>query len=250
MADAESKQGSKEISISILTQRWPLSAKQIYKLLKKELPITYQAVHKSLHELVDSKIVIKKAKEYCLNPDYITKMRKHWTAVEEKYKEHPDSKVGLIFGKRIVTPTAIYSFEQEHLIVGFIPSVFISKSTLQEFVESASKSTLERIAKKIAEKDYKYILGHMIEKSELGQNPLSMLNKLNELANDYYWGKVSYKKQGDAVEIKINSNLYVTNKGKHFYDKIYEYFMNILGYKLIKRNTLETTYTYKEVVKK
>lgn len=174
-------------------------------------------------------------------------MRKHWSIIESNYKEKKHSAISAVIRNRIVTPTAVYSFEKEQLKVGEIPSVFISKSTLQEFVEYSSKNTLEKIAKKIAAKDFEYIMKHMIDKSELRDNPLLLLERLNELANDYYWGQVSYKQNNCLVEIKIGSDTYASIKGKHFYDKIYFYFMQLLGYKLVKRNTLDTTYTYKKV---
>ena len=240
------KQGSKEIIVSILSQKWPLTTKEIYNILKRHVSVSYQAVHKSLNELVSSRVVVRKGKKYCLNPDFVAKMKKHWSAIEENYKENSASKIGVFTGQKILTPTAVYSFEPTQLMVELIPSVFISKSTLQDFVESSSKKALEKIAKKVALKDKDYILENMATKEEVKQNSLLPLEKLNELANEYYWGKVSYKTKGDLVEVKINSDVYVSKKGKFFYDKLYEHFMNLLGYKLTKRNALETTSTYKK----
>lgn len=240
------KQGCKEIIVSILSQKWPLAAKEIYNILKRQVAVTYQAVHKSLNELVSSRVVARKGKRYCLNPDFVVKMKKHWSAIEESYKESSASKIGVFAGKKVLTPTAVYSFEPTQLMVELIPSVFISKSTLQDFVEAPSRQVLQKIAKRVALKDKNYILENMATKQEIKQNPLLPLEKLNELANEYYWGKVSYKTKGSLVEVKINSDVYTSKKGKFFYGKIYEHFMELSGYKLVKRNELETTTIYKK----
>lgn len=242
---SEGKTGTKDIIVSLLSQKWPLTVKEVWLSIRKHNNVSYQAIHKDLVELAFSKIIIKHGKNYSLNPSYISKMQKHWCAIDENYKEESGSSVGIITGNKVVTPTAIYSFEKNDLNVGFIPSVFISKATLQEFVENSSKNVLEEIAKKVAVRDFEYIISRMVERREFKNSPLVAIDKLNELAHDFYWGKVSCKKAGENIEIKIDSSVYTTKKGKFFYDKIYEYFMQILGYRLTKRNILETTYTYK-----
>ena len=56
---------TKETVIELLSREWPLTAKKIYRRLVKgyNISITYQAVHKSLTELTEKKILEKRAKK-------------------------------------------------------------------------------------------------------------------------------------------------------------------------------------------
>ena len=54
----KSKKDARALSIDVLKENWPLSAKEIYKQVKNEL--TYQAIHKSLKQLEEDQIIIKK----------------------------------------------------------------------------------------------------------------------------------------------------------------------------------------------
>jgi len=64
---------------------------------------------------------------------------------------------------------------------------------------------------------------------------------LNQLANEYYWGKVTYKQEGQNIELWIDSPVFTSPKAKFFYEKIYEHFMDIIGYKKKDSNPLENT---------
>lgn len=59
--------------IEILSKKWPLTAKKIYFELTKNysLPITYQAVHKTLKELNENKILEKTKEGYQINKSWI-----------------------------------------------------------------------------------------------------------------------------------------------------------------------------------
>jgi len=60
---------SKDLIFKILSEEWPLSAKEIYsrvaKISSKE--ISYQAVHKTLNSLIDERVFEKKDGKYLLN---------------------------------------------------------------------------------------------------------------------------------------------------------------------------------------
>ena len=65
------KKTTKQLIIEILAEEFPLGVKQIYLKLKKSKKVTYQAIHKALTELVDSKKVIAKERLYYLNKKWI-----------------------------------------------------------------------------------------------------------------------------------------------------------------------------------
>lgn len=68
---------TKELVILILTREWPLPIKKIYNEVKKESKqnLTYQAIHKTLKQLVDESILLKKQKKYALNPEWIQALK-------------------------------------------------------------------------------------------------------------------------------------------------------------------------------
>ncbi len=67
---------TKEKIIEILAERWPLTAKKIYKGLSKRyhLSLTYQAAYKALQELTENKILEKKKKGYLINKEWIERL--------------------------------------------------------------------------------------------------------------------------------------------------------------------------------
>src|SRR3989338_6355575 len=64
---------TKESIIKILSEKWPLTAKKIHNILKKDysLSLTYQATHKSLTELTKNNILEKSKQGYSLNKEWI-----------------------------------------------------------------------------------------------------------------------------------------------------------------------------------
>jgi len=64
---------TKERIIELLSNNWPLTAKKIYMSLAKEhnLSITYQAVHKSLQELIQNNILEKTKEGYSINKNWV-----------------------------------------------------------------------------------------------------------------------------------------------------------------------------------
>ena len=55
-----SKKNVKSAVIEILSLEWPLSAKEVYNKVKKitDKNITYQAVYKTIKELVEKKVIL------------------------------------------------------------------------------------------------------------------------------------------------------------------------------------------------
>ncbi len=62
--------------IELLSNKWPLTARKIYKKLARDyaLSITYQAVHKALKELTENKVLDKRKQGYLLNKEWIKQL--------------------------------------------------------------------------------------------------------------------------------------------------------------------------------
>lgn len=62
--------------IEILSAKWPLTAKKIYNQLVKghHLPITYQAAHKALQELVKDKVLEKRKEGYLVSREWVKRL--------------------------------------------------------------------------------------------------------------------------------------------------------------------------------
>jgi len=83
---AEDK-NTKDLIIHILSKQWPLTARKLFFILKNEhsLGITYQAVHKALNQLIGSKVIEKKDKEYRLSIDWLESLKKFVERSEVSY---------------------------------------------------------------------------------------------------------------------------------------------------------------------
>jgi len=59
--------------IEVLSENWPLSAKQIYNKLQRShgVSVSYQAVHKQLKLMLEEKIILKNEKNLSLNSEWI-----------------------------------------------------------------------------------------------------------------------------------------------------------------------------------
>jgi len=77
----------KDMTISILASEWPLSTKQIYNRVKKTgLSVSYQAVHKSLKELLEKNVIEKKRKKYKISLEWGEQLRMFGEKIESLYK--------------------------------------------------------------------------------------------------------------------------------------------------------------------
>ena len=82
-----SEKNTKSAIIEVLSQKWPLTAKEIYSLTKKvsSTNVSYQAVHKTINELVTQEVINKNERKYSLNLEWIKKLKEFGTKLEEKY---------------------------------------------------------------------------------------------------------------------------------------------------------------------
>jgi hypothetical protein len=88
----EEDTNTKNIIVKILAIEWPLSTKEIYYKIKKNTDknITYQAVFKSINELISANIIIKEKRNYHLNPDWVIQLNKFSSDLIQNYKQKID----------------------------------------------------------------------------------------------------------------------------------------------------------------
>ena len=112
--------GTKDHIISILSQEWPLSTKEIKSRISKQFSgeLTYQAVHKALNELEQQKVLKKENGTYELSKDWVDGIESFAKSLIEQRYVSPE----FIDGKAIVTnslyETDIALFEIASKIVG------------------------------------------------------------------------------------------------------------------------------------
>jgi len=84
----------KDAIVSILSNEWPLTLKEIYFSVVRRhcLRVSHQAVHKALKQLVESKVVAKKERRYRLNIEWIKGIKRFGENLEEAYSQ-PEKEV-------------------------------------------------------------------------------------------------------------------------------------------------------------
>lgn len=132
------KKGTKEAIIHILTEEWPLSAKEIHKRLEREVTISYQGTHKTLNELEETKVIIKKGKEYALNLSTIDEN----ISTLNKIKQNYSKKVGkMSINKNITTPQVIHFNNYSNMCVAM--AEFLASRILLKDNDTHCACTLE-----------------------------------------------------------------------------------------------------------
>ncbi|MBM3199634.1 hypothetical protein FJZ53_01765 [Candidatus Woesearchaeota archaeon] len=81
------KSTTKDYIISVLGYDWPLSAKKVYNLIKKKYghDVTYQAVYKTIHELIEKGVLEKKSNEYQINLKWLKDLHSYTEVIETNY---------------------------------------------------------------------------------------------------------------------------------------------------------------------
>ncbi len=82
---------SKEMIVAVLSKDWPLSAKQIYEKCKREFACesTYQAIHKSIKQLEEERIIEKNSKGYLISKEWIEKNKQ---TAEQLFKTYSNNR--------------------------------------------------------------------------------------------------------------------------------------------------------------
>lgn len=81
---------TKDAVISILSERWPLTAREICNSLERErgMDVSYQAVHKTLAQLEESNIVCKTGNNFELNREWIAQSHEFFGDLKNSYSEN------------------------------------------------------------------------------------------------------------------------------------------------------------------
>ncbi len=82
------EENTKNKIIEILSENWPLTAKQIYNRLQRNyaISVSYQAVHKQLKQMMEEKNISKTQSEYIINEEWIKKIQNNAELIAEKIK--------------------------------------------------------------------------------------------------------------------------------------------------------------------
>ena len=73
--------------LTVLSKRFPLTAKQIFSELKKEFGsnVSYQAIHKLLSQLAEERVIVREEKNYFLNREWIKQVKNFGSSLEDYY---------------------------------------------------------------------------------------------------------------------------------------------------------------------
>ena len=79
---------TKDAIISILSEEWPLSAKEIYSKLFREqaVNISYQGIHKTLNDLENRTVISKTGRMYQLSKSWISNMKEFIETTDRNYQ--------------------------------------------------------------------------------------------------------------------------------------------------------------------
>ncbi len=117
---------TQEKIVSILSERWPLTAKEIYNTLIREfgMEVSYQAVHKILTDLEENRVIEKSAKNYELSDQWIKRGKGFFTEIDKRYSDS--------FGKYEIDPnfegTITLEFKDYSLFCVTIARIMASKA--------------------------------------------------------------------------------------------------------------------------
>lgn len=80
--------------LSILSEEFPLTAKEISARVKRQMGknVTYQAVHKTIQQMVERKILTKQEKEYRIAPEWVQHTKEYIHLLEKTFQHTPSVK--------------------------------------------------------------------------------------------------------------------------------------------------------------
>ena len=73
--------------VMLLSQEWPLTAKEIHHRVARHKEASYQAVHKSLFELMEQNVVLKSETQYFLNLGWLEELVRFGANTKKVYVE-------------------------------------------------------------------------------------------------------------------------------------------------------------------
>ena len=80
---------SRDLILKILSEEWPLSAKEVYSRVSKvsSKEISYQAIHKTLISLVEENIIEKEDGKYLVSLSWVGNTKEILSKLENNLKE-------------------------------------------------------------------------------------------------------------------------------------------------------------------
>ncbi|MDD4081939.1 MAG: hypothetical protein PHD05_00995 [Sphaerochaetaceae bacterium] len=106
--DYKEKSSTRDLIIEVLSKEWPLTTKEIYFRVKNigKTQLSYQAIHKTLTQMIKNGLVAKNHKKFQLSMDWITKVEKFSSLLRSAYNDkqkidlkelYKDNQVNLTF---------------------------------------------------------------------------------------------------------------------------------------------------------
>ena len=79
---------AKDAIVSILSQEWPLTMKEIYFAAVRQhaLNVSYQAMHKATKQLIQRRIITRNERTYSLNTEWIKQIKGFTENLEKAYE--------------------------------------------------------------------------------------------------------------------------------------------------------------------
>ena len=83
-----SKKSTHDSIVSILSEKQPLTAKEIYNTLNREYGngVSYQGIHKTVLQLVEERVIEKNDKKYHLNEEWVKEVANFGKKLEQKFQ--------------------------------------------------------------------------------------------------------------------------------------------------------------------
>jgi len=149
-----SKGGVKDFCVYILGEEWPLTAKKIYNKLKKNgISVTYQAVFKTLQELVREKVLTKNEMTYEINMAWASYLNNFSEKIKTNYLMKNKSfvsgveisKVVYYFDPRVIrfiekTGDKVYEFiKKDEAIIFVLSGSYYFGCALKNYLENMGK---------------------------------------------------------------------------------------------------------------
>jgi Fe2+ or Zn2+ uptake regulation protein len=102
--------------LSLLSEEYPLTAKEIYSRVRRQMGknVTYQAVHKTIKQMVEKKIVLKVGKGYQIAPEWVQHAKEYIQLLEKMFQHTPSAKKVL---DSLPAPTTLHFTRYSELCV-------------------------------------------------------------------------------------------------------------------------------------
>ncbi len=91
-------QTTKDFVISLLAEIPGANCKQIHQITKKigSKAITFQGIHKTLHQLNEQKVILKTNHKYYLNTSWVKQTKDYYQKLEEKLEKSKEDNIVIV----------------------------------------------------------------------------------------------------------------------------------------------------------